>query len=134
MSKQRSSVRRRRECLECGFRFTTIEEIVPAEIYVIKRDQSREDFNPHKLREGITKACWKRPVGESQVESLISNIQQSIENMNEREISSERIGTLVMDRLKRIDDIAYVRFASVYRKFKDIDEFISAIRTLKEPE
>jgi len=132
MSKERSSVRRRRECIECSYRFTTLEEIVPAEIYVVKRDERREEFNPYKIRDGIKMACWKRPIKEEQIKELVIKIQQHIENLGEREIPCEKIGELVMDHLRSVDDIAYVRFASVYRKFKDVDQFLNEIKTLRD--
>ena len=132
MSKERSSVRRRRECMECSFRFTTLEEIIQTEIYVIKHDERREEFNPFKIRDGIKKACWKRPIKEEQIEGLVAKTQQYIEGLSEREVASEKIGEFVMDQLKALDEIAYVRFASVYRKFKDIDQFIKEIRRLRD--
>ena len=134
MSKERSSVRRRRECIDCSFRFTTLEEIVPTEINVVKHDERREEFNPFKIRDGIKKACWKRPIKEDQIKELVLRTQQHIENHGEREIATEKIGEFVMDQLKILDDIAYVRFASVYRKFKDIDQFIKEIKRLRDSE
>jgi len=134
MSKERSSVRRRRECVDCSYRFTTLEEIVPTEVYVIKRDGRREEFNPYKIRDGIKMACWKRPIKEEQIKELVFRIQQNVENLGEREIPYERIGQLVMDELRCLDDIAYVRFASVYRKFKDVEQFLKEIKTLRDLE
>ncbi len=132
LSKEGISVRRRRECLSCSYRFTTVEEIVPTEIYVIKRDQRREDFKPSKIRDGIKKACWKRPVSDDSLSEIFARIQQGIENLGQREVPCDAIGRLVMGELKDLDDIAYVRFASVYRKFKDVDEFINEIKQLKD--
>ena len=132
MSKERSSVRRRRECTECSHRFTTLEEIIQTEIFVIKHDERRQEFNPFKIRDGIKKACWKRPIKENQINDLVAKTQQYVENFGEREIASEKIGEFVMEQLKTLDDIAYVRFASVYRKFKDIDQFIREIRRLRD--
>jgi transcriptional repressor NrdR len=131
VSKEGDSVRRRRECVDCGNRFTTLEQTVPAEIYVIKSDESREEFNPQKIYEGLQKACWKRPIGDSELQAVLGSITSQLEELGEREISSEKLGKLVMDELRELDDIAYVRFASVYREFKDTNQFISEIRKLK---
>ncbi len=130
MSKEASSVRRRRECLQCSNRFTTLEEIVAGEMFVIKRDDSREEFNPQKIREGVNKACWKRPISVEQIDELMEQILQQIEKHAEREISSELIGNYIMGELENFDEVAYVRFASVYRQFKDIGQFINEIRML----
>ena len=130
MSKEASSVRRRRECLQCSNRFTTLEEIVAGEMFVIKRDDSREEFNPQKIREGVNKACWKRPISVEQIDELMEQILQRIEKHAEREISSELIGNYIMGELENFDEVAYVRFASVYRQFKDIGQFINEIRML----
>ncbi len=132
ISKEGISVRRRRECINCLHRFTTIEEIVPAEIYVVKRDQRREEFSPAKIRYGLKKACWKRPIGEEQINQIVANIQQQVEELGEREITGAAIGNIVMKYLRELDEVAYVRFASVYRQFKDIDQFISEIKMLKK--
>lgn len=130
MSKEASSVRRRRECLQCSNRFTTLEEIVAGEMFVIKRDNNREEFNPQKIREGVNKACWKRPISVEQLDELMEQILQRIEKHAEREISSELIGNYIMGELENFDEVAYVRFASVYRRFKDIGQFINEIRML----
>ncbi len=132
MSKEASSVRRRRECLQCSNRFTTLEEIVAGEMFVIKRDDSREEFDPQKIREGVNKACWKRPISVEQIDELMEQILQRIEKHAEREISSELIGNYIMGELENFDEVAYVRFASVYRQFKDIGQFINEIRMLNQ--
>jgi transcriptional repressor NrdR len=129
-SKEGASVRRRRECIECHYRFTTLEEVVPTEMSVIKRDGNREEFDAQKVREGIYKACWKRPVREKQIDKMTDEILKQIEQSGEREIESVDIGEIVMVKLQTIDEVAYVRFASVYRKFQDIDQFIDEIRGL----
>ncbi len=130
VSKNGLSIRRRRECQSCNHRFTTIEEVVPIEIYVIKRDDSREDFNPQKLRDGIEKALYKLPVTEEQIDELISAIIRRIEMLGKTEVRAEEIGTIAMEELQNFNDVAYVRFASVYREFKDIDQFIKEIQML----
>lgn len=129
-TKEGAGVRRRRECLNCGHRFTTYEEIIQAELKVIKRDESREDFDREKLRRGIEKACWKREVKPEQIDAILNKVITEIEGEYEREIPSVEIGNRTMAALRELDKVAYVRFASVYRDFKDIDEFISEIRTM----
>ncbi len=134
MSREGNSVRRRRECIKCSHRFTTLEEIVPTELFVIKHDQSREDYKPNKIREGIRRACWKRPVSEEQFYNAVINVQTEIDNLGIRDVPSEKIGKIIMDELKKLDHVAYVRFASVYRQFKDVDGFIDEIKSLKKSE
>ena len=129
-TKEGAGVRRRRECLNCGHRFTTYEEIIQAELKVLKRDNTHEDFDREKLRRGIEKACWKRTIRPEQIDTLLSKIVMEIETEYDREISSVEIGTKAMAALRQLDKVAYVRFASVYRDFKDIEEFISEIRTI----
>ena len=122
--------RRRRECLNCGHRFTTYEEIIQAELKVLKRDNTHEDFDREKLRRGIEKACWKRNIRPEQIDALLSKIVSEIESEYDREIPSVEIGNKAMTALRQLDKVAYVRFASVYRDFKDIEEFIAEIRTM----
>jgi transcriptional repressor NrdR len=122
-----TTIRRRRECLECGKRFTTYEKIETIPIIVIKKDGLREAFDREKVLTGILRACEKRPVTLSNIEKLIDDIEAKLYNMLEREVTSERIGEMVMERLKDLDDIAYVRFASVYRQFKDINSFMDEL-------
>ena len=129
-TKEGAGVRRRRECLNCGHRFTTYEEIIQAELKVLKRDNTHEDFDREKLRRGIEKACWKRNIRPEQIDTLLSKIVMEIETEYDREISSVEIVTKAMAALRQLDKVAYVRFASVYRDFKDIEEFISEIRTI----
>jgi transcriptional repressor NrdR len=130
--KEGSGVRRRRECLNCGHRFTTYEGIIQAELKVVKRDNNvREDFDRDKLRKGIENACYKRPVPIETIDQIVDDIYNHIQQSYDKEITSKEIGRLVMDALRELDQVAYVRFASVYRKFKDIDEFIEEIKTLK---
>ena len=130
ISKEGDSIRRRRECLKCASRFTPYEMVMRTEVVVIKRDGTREDFNPEKLKLGVSKACWKRPIGEEQIDGLVHRIVEQLEAMQEHEISTQVIGELVMSELQRLDEVAYVRLASVYRHFKDIDQFINEIRNL----
>ncbi len=123
-------IRRRRECLKCGKRFTTYEVIESVPILVIKRDKSREAFDSQKLLNGMLRACEKRPVEYATLEKAISEIEATIQNSFEREITSEKIGELVMEKLKDIDEVAYVRFASVYRQFTDVSTFIAEVNKL----
>ena len=123
-------IRRRRECLECAKRFTTYEVIESLPIIVIKKDKSRETFNRDKLMTGLLRACEKRPVSIDTLDRMIDDIEVIIQNSLDREVSSERIGELVMEKLKKIDEVAYVRFASVYRQFKDINTFMSELNKL----
>ncbi len=123
-------IRRRRECLECGKRFTTYEIIESLPIIVIKKDKSRETFNREKLMTGLLRACEKRPVSIDMLDKMIDDIEVIIQNSLDREVSSEKIGELVMDKLKKIDEVAYVRFASVYRQFKDINTFMTELNKL----
>ena len=129
-TKEGAGVRRRRECLNCGHRFTTYEEIIQAELKVLKRDNTHEDFDREKLRRGIEKACWKRNIRPEQIDALLAKIITEIESEYDREIPSVEIGNKAMAALRQLDKVAYVRFASVYRDFKDIEEFISEIRTM----
>ena len=126
-----SAVRRRRECLKCTHRFTTYESIINDTLKVIKRNGVREDFDPEKLRRGIVHACYKRPVTGDDIDRVTGLIAASILRDFDKEITSSEIGNRVMAALKEVDQVAYVRFASIYRKFKDVEEFIAEIRALK---
>ena len=129
--KEGAGVRRRRECLNCGHRFTTYEEIIQAELKVIKRkDNRREDFDREKLRRGVEMACWKRDIPQEKIDSVVNKVVTSLESDYDREVNSAEIGNRTMMALRELDKVAYVRFASVYRDFKDIDEFIAEIRTM----
>ncbi|MBQ2286856.1 MAG: transcriptional regulator NrdR [Clostridia bacterium] len=123
-------IRRRRECLKCGKRFTTYEIIESLPIIVIKKDKSREAFDRDKLMTGLLRACEKRPVSIDTLDTLIDEIETTLQNSLDREVSSEKIGELVMEKLKKIDEVAYVRFASVYRQFKDINTFMKELNKL----
>ncbi len=123
-------IRRRRECLQCGKRFTTYEIIESLPIIVIKKDKSREAFDRDKLMNGLLRACEKRPVSIDTLDKMIDEIETVLQNSLDREVSSEKIGQLVMEKLKKIDEVAYVRFASVYRQFKDINTFMKELNKL----
>ncbi len=125
-----SSIRRRRECLSCGKRFTTYETVESMPMVVVKRDGSRQTFDRRKLVNGMLRACEKRPVSVAQLEKIGEEIEQELQNSLEREISTEHVGELVMDKLKAVDEVAYVRFASVYRQFKDINTFMRELNKL----
>ena len=126
-------IRRRRECLSCKKRFTTHEVIESVPIIVVKRDKSREVFDRAKLTGGILRACEKRPVSLEQIESVVDSIESSLQSSLDREVTSQSIGELAMEKLKDVDEVAYVRFASVYRSFKDINTFMEELtKLLKE--
>ena len=125
-----ASIRRRRECLACHKRFTTYETMECLPLVVVKKDGSRQSFDRNKVMAGLIRACEKRPVPYSTLEAMVGEIEQVLQNQMEREISSAQIGELVMERLKKIDDVSYVRFASVYRQFKDINTFMHELNKL----
>lgn len=130
-------IRRRRECLRCGKRFTTYEVIETVPTVVIKKDKSREAFDRNKLLNGLLRACEKRPVSLATLEAVVDEIETMLQNSLDREVPSSLIGTYAMDKLREIDEVAYVRFASVYREFKDINSFmdeLSRIKSAKEKE
>ena len=127
-----NSIRRRRECLSCSKRFTTYETVESLPMVVVKRDGSRQTFDRRKLVNGMLRACEKRPVSVAQLEKLGEEIEQELQNSLEREISTEHVGELVMDKLKGVDEVAYVRFASVYRQFKDINTFMRELNKLMD--
>lgn len=126
---ERNSIRRRRECLECQKRFTTFEVIESVQILVVKKDGSKELFDKSKMLSGIMKACQKRPV---KGEEIATEIEEELKNALVQEISSRKLGEMIMNKLKQRDDVAYVRFASVYREFKDLDTFLAELKELKE--
>ncbi len=123
-------IRRRRECLRCSYRFTTYEEVLKNRLRVIKQDGRREDFDRHKLVNGIQRACEKRPVSQEQIDTLADSVISELESEYDREVPSSAIGRKVMDKLKALDEVAYVRFASVYRQFTDVSQFLAAIKGL----
>ncbi len=129
-SEEGAAIRRRRECISCGSRFTTYEKIETLPLLVIKKDGTRQPFDREKLISGIIKSCEKRPVSTAQVEELVSRIELQIQNALKREISSREIGEMVMEGLKSIDEVAYVRFASVYRQFRDVNSFLEELNEM----
>lgn len=127
-----NSIRRRRVCDECGKRFTTYEKVETIPLIIIKKDNNRETYDRSKIEGGVLRACHKRPVGVSAITSLVDEVENEISNREEKEISSQVIGELVMNKLKDLDAVAYVRFASVYREFKDINTFMDELKKVLE--
>ena len=125
-----NSIRRRRVCDECGKRFTTYEKIETIPLIIIKKDNTREQYNRSKIEDGVLRACHKRPVSVNQINQLIDDVETEIFNMEEKEIPSSVIGELVMDKLKDLEAVAYVRFASVYREFKDVNTFMDELKKI----
>lgn len=125
-----SSIRRRRQCDECGKRFTTYEKVETMPIIVIKKDNNREPYDREKLVAGIVRSCHKRPVSLSQINAMVDELETQIFNTGEKEIPTTTIGMIVMDKLKELDEVAYVRFASVYREFKDVNTFMDEIKKI----
>ena len=123
-------IRRRRECIACGKRFTTYEIIETVPVIVVKKDKSREAFDRVKLFNGMLRACEKRPVSIAQIETVVTEIEQELQNSLDREVTSVHIGEMAMEKLKGLDEVAYVRFASVYRQFKDINTFMEELAKL----
>ena len=131
-SDEGNSIRRRRECLSCQKRFTTYETVESLPVIVVKKDNSREPFDREKILRGMVRASEKRPVSIADIETAVSEIEQIVQNSLDREVSTDKIGELVMDRLKQLDEVAYVRFASVYRQFKDINSFMRELNKILE--
>ena len=129
-SEEGRSIRRRRECLNCGRRFTTYENIEETSLMVIKKDGRRESFDRKKILSGIQKACEKRPISTQQLEELVDKIEYTLQSKFEKEVEATHIGELIMELLYKMDEVAYVRFASVYRQFKDINQFMKELKTL----
>lgn len=125
-----NAIRRRRECIQCGKRFTTYEKVDEIPLIVAKKDGRREVFDKNKVLGGIIKACEKRPISLSQMEELTDNIEKDLRNQMDSEITSQQIGEIIMDKLRGLDEVAYVRFASVYRQFKDVNSFIEELEKL----
>lgn len=129
-----NAVRRRRECLKCGKRFTTYEVVEEMSLFVVKRDGRRQPFDRKKIFAGMQKACEKRPVSSEKIEELVASVEREIYRRFDREVSSIDIGELIMDKLSRLDEVAYVRFASVYRQFKDVNQFMAELKGLLKNE
>jgi len=127
---EESAVRRRRECLKCGKRFTTYEYVEEVSLLVIKKDGRREAWDRKKVLAGIIRACEKRPVSVEKMEDVVTQVERAIQKKSDREVLASRIGELVMEKLKLIDDVAYVRFASVYRQFKDVGQFMVELKDI----
>ncbi|HWR60334.1 MAG TPA: transcriptional regulator NrdR [Clostridia bacterium] len=129
-TEEEAAIRRRRECEKCGKRFTTYEKIEEMPLIIVKKDGSREVYQRNKMLNGLLRACQKRPVSIAQIEGIADEIEKELYNSMEKEIASKKIGEMVMSRLKKTDDVAYVRFASVYRQFKDINTFLEELNKL----
>ena len=127
-----SSIRRRRQCDECGKRFTTYEKVETLPLIVVKKDNNREPYDREKIVAGIVRSCHKRPISMTQINDMVDDIEGQIFNMGEKEIPTTTIGSIVMDKLKDLDEVAYVRFASVYREFKDVNTFMDEIKKMRE--
>ncbi|HTY45965.1 MAG TPA: transcriptional regulator NrdR [Patescibacteria group bacterium] len=129
-TQEESAIRRRRECLKCGKRFTTYEYIEEVSLMVIKKDGRRQPFDRKKILSGIIKACEKRPISMEKMGEIVTQVERAIQKRSDRQIPSSRIGELVIERLKLLDEVAYVRFASVYRQFKDIGQFMTELKDI----
>ncbi|MBW1841889.1 MAG: transcriptional repressor NrdR [Deltaproteobacteria bacterium] len=132
LSKDANTIRRRRECLECNRRFTTYEHTEEIPIMIIKKDGRREVFSPAKVRSGVQKACQKRNISMDVIEAFIDDLERDLREIGAKELPSSTIGEKIMSKLYELDDIAYVRFASVYREFKDVDDFTSEVKSLQK--
>ena len=124
------AIRRRRECISCRRRYTTYERLEELDLKVVKKDQVREPFNRNKIYSGLAKACWKRPVSDDQILALVAELEQEIHERDETEIDSRAIGEMLMERLRQLDQVAYVRFASVYREFQDVRDFVDELQPM----
>ncbi len=129
-SEDGTATRRRRECLDCKRRYTTYERIEGTTVKIVKKDGSREPFDRGKIKRGLEKACWKRSISDAQLESIVSDVENEIEANFESEVESPKVGEMVMRRLRALDQVAYVRFASVYRQFKDARDFVDELRPM----
>ena len=127
-----ASIRRKRECIQCGKRFTTYETIEKPTVLVVKKDQSRELFDENKVRSGILAACHKRPVSAADIESIVNKVSQAVYNSMQEEVTTRKIGEMIMEELRQLDEVAYIRFASVYRQFTDLSTFLAEMTRLKE--
>ena len=124
------AIRRRRECLGCRRRYTTYERIESTTVKIVKKDGGREPFDHSKIKRGLEKACWKRPISDAQLEAIIAAVENEVEANFESEVESRHLGELVMQQLRDVDEVAYVRFASVYRQFKDVHDFVSELKPM----
>ena len=126
-----ASIRRKRECIQCGKRFTTYETIEKPTVLVIKKDQSRELFDENKVRSGILAACHKRPVSAADIDAIVARVSQAVYNSMQEEVTTRRIGEMIMEELRQLDEVAYIRFASVYRQFTDLSTFLAEMTRLQ---
>ncbi len=129
-TEERQAIRRRRECIECNKRFTTYEKIEEIPLIVVKKDGNRQAYNRNKILNGIIKSCEKRPVSINTIEKLVDDLETTLYNSLEKEVTSVEIGEMIMEKLKKIDEVSYVRFASVYRQFKDINSFMDELKNI----
>ena len=129
-SEENNAIRRRRQCEACNKRFTTYETIESAPLIVVKKDETREPYSREKIMSGVLKSCNKRPISMADIESMLNSIENTLHNSMEKEIQSSYIGELVMDKLKDMDEVAYVRFASIYREFRDINSFMDELKKI----
>ncbi len=136
LSKDKSEIRRRRECLECSRRFTTYEHIEDIPVMIVKKDGRREVFNRIKVKIGLQKACEKRDVSVNTIEEIVDDLERDLRDSGEKELKSRLLGEMIMEKLQGLDEVAYVRFASVYREFKDVNDFVDELKTflVKKPE
>jgi transcriptional repressor NrdR len=132
-SEDNMAIRRRRECLQCGRRYTTYERYEVTVLKVIKKNHVREPFQREKIRLGIERACWKRPIPAEQIDGVVCAVEREIYDRGDDEIDSQEIGELVMAELRRLDEVAFVRFASVYRRFKDVRDFVEELQPMLQP-
>ncbi len=123
-----ASIRRRRECEDCGKRFTTYEKVEMMPLMVIKKDGTREQYDRHKIEDGVLRACHKRPISAQQIQALVDDVEKAVYNREDSEVPSSFIGEMIMDKLRELDAVAYVRFASVYRKFRDVNSFVNELQ------
>lgn len=123
-------IRRRRECLDCKHRYTTFERLEELQVKVVKKDGCRDPFDADKIRRGLEKACWKRPISSAEIEGIVSSLETEIYGRGEMEVESREVGELVMEKLRSVDQVAYVRFASVYREFKDLADFVDELKPI----
>lgn len=129
-SQDGSAIRRRRQCLACKRRYTTYERIEGTAVKIVKKDGAREPFDHSKIKRGLERACWKRPIGDAQLEAIVAAVENDVEANFESEVESRHLGELVMQQLREVDEVAYVRFASVYRQFKDVHDFVSELKPM----
>ena len=129
-SEDGAAIRRRRECLDCRYRYTTYERVDRTSIKVIKKDGVREPFDRQRLKAGLEKACWKRPISDARLEQIVTAVENDVESKFDSEVESRYLGELVMHHLRQLDQVAYVRFASVYRQFEDVQDFVDELRPM----